>query len=105
MRKKNLIISGFLLMILITTIANPIVAETNESKILNRTHIRAVGRFEICNEENILYGHIFIGFFGTKPVFNSDIEISQDNIRWIIMSGFSINGVRTYRFLNCVVTE
>jgi hypothetical protein len=88
-----------------TTITIPISAESNESKVLSRTHIRAIGRFAICEEDNVLYGHIFFGFLGVKPVFNLDIEICQDSIRWIIMSGFSINDVVTYRFLNCVVTE
>ena len=105
MRKKLFVISGLVLMMLMSTITIPITAESNDIKVLGRTHIRAFGRFAICEEDNVLYGCIFFGFIGLQPVFNLDIEICQDSIRWIIMSGFSINDVVTYRFLNCVITE
>lgn len=105
MHKKSLLISGLVITLLLTTITIPIIAEPNETEILGRTHIRAIGNFAICEEDNVLYGHIFIGFIGLQPVFNLDIEICEDSIKWIIMTGFSVNGVRTYRFLNCVITE
>ena len=75
------------------------------SENLGRTHIRAFGKFAVCEEDNVVYGKIFFGFIGLQPVFNLDIEICQDSIRWIVMSGFSINDVVTYRFLNCVIIE
>jgi len=105
MRKKLFVISCLVLLMLMTTISIPIAAESNDSKLLSRKHIRAFGRFAICEEDNVLYGHIFFGFIGVQPVFNLDIEICRDSIRWIVMSGFSANDVVTYRFLNCVITE
>jgi hypothetical protein len=105
MQKKLFVIYGIVLMMLLTTLTISIVAEQNESQILGRTHIRAFGKFAVCEEDNGVYGKIIFGFIGLQPVFNLDIEICQDSIKWIVMSGFSINGVRTYRFLNCVITE
>ena len=105
MRKKLIIISGFVLMMFLATTIIPAVVKSEEYIINTRTHIRAIGNFAICEEENILYGHIFVGLYGLQPVFNLDIEISQYNIKWIVMSGFSINGNRVYSCLNCVITE
>ena len=105
MKRKLLIISGMVLIMLITSISAIVVAEKNYNKTLGRTHIRAIGRFAICEEDEVLYGYIFFGFIGMQPVFNLDIEYDQDSIKWIVMSGFSINGVRTYRFLNCVIMD
>lgn len=105
MKRRLLVISGIVLMMLITSISTIVVAEPNDIDTLGRTHIRAIGRFAICEEDEVLYGHIFFGFIGMQPVFNLDIEYSEDSIKWIVMSGFSINDVITYRFLNCVIVE
>jgi hypothetical protein len=105
MNRKLLIISGMVLIMLFTSISTIAIAEQNNIETLGRTHIRAFGKFAICEEDEVLYGHIFFGFIGMQPVFNLDIEYDQDSIKWIVMSGFSINGVRTYHFLNCVIME
>lgn len=105
MRKKMFVISGIVLIMLMATLSISVIADQNDSQILSRTHIRAFGKFDVSEEDNVVYGKIFFGFIGLQPVFNLDIEICQDSIKWIIMSGFSINGVRTYRFLNCVISE
>ena len=105
MNRKLLLISGIVLMMVFTTTAIPIVAETNETKTLTRVHIRAIGKFAICQDEEILYGHIFIGFKGLIPIFNQDIEYDTENVRFIVMGGFEVNGVTTYRFLSCIIRE
>jgi len=106
MYKKLFIISGLVIMMLFTTITVPIVAESNETKILGRTHIRAIGSFAICEEDKVLFGHIFIGLIGLKPVFNLDIEYDEDSIRWIVLAGFGVGeDVQVYRYINCVVIE
>jgi len=81
---------------LMLSVANLVMGETNETKILGRTHIRAIGNFHICEDDGNLYGHIFIGFLEFKPVFNLDIEICQDFIKWIVMTKYT---------LNCVIKE
>lgn len=106
MYKKLFIISGLVIMMLLTTITVPIVAAPNEIKILGRTHIKAIGSFAICEEDEVLYGHIFIGLIGLKPVFNSNIEYNLDSIRWIVLAGVGIGeDVQVYRYLNCVVVK
>ncbi len=106
MYNKLFILSGLVIMMLLTTITIPIVAESNETKILGRTHIRAIGIFAICEEDEVLYGHIFIGLIGLKPVFNLDIEYDEDSIRWIVLAGFGVGeDVQVYRYINCVVIE
>ena len=102
MNKKLFIISGLVIMMFLTTITAPVVASPNEKTILGRTHIRAIGSFSICEEDEVLYGRIIIGLMGLKPVFNLDIEYDTDSIRWIVMAGW---GVQVYHFLNCVVKE
>ena len=92
-------------MMLITSVSTIVVAEPNETKTLTRVHIRAIGKFAICQDEEILYGHIFIGFKGLIPIINQDIEYDTENVRFIIMGGFEVNGVTTYRFLSCIIRE
>ena len=105
MNRKLLLISGIVLMMVFTTTAIPIVAEANETITLTRVHIRAIGKFAICDDDEVLYGHIFIGFMGLTPIFNEDIEYDTENIRVIVMGGFEVNGVTTYRFLSCIIRE
>jgi len=39
----------------------------------------------MCEEDGGLYGHIFIGFDGLKLVFNKDLYIPEENIRFILI--------------------
>ena len=97
MNKKLLVISGIVLIALLATITIPVVAEPTDTGILRRTHIRAIGRnFHICDDDGGLYGHIFIGLKGFKLVFNEDIVIPEENIRWVEL---------TRHRLNCVYIE
>jgi len=93
-------------MMVITSISTIVVAEPNDTENLGRTHIRAIGRFSYCDDEEVLYGHIFIGLMGFQPVYNLDIEINGDSIRWVIMRGFGVGqDAQVYRYLNCVIKE
>jgi len=97
MKKKILLISGILFMMLLTTITITAVAQPNDTGIYVRTHIRAIGRnFHTCDDDGGLYGHIFIGSIGFKLVLNKDIVIPKENIRWVVM---------TNHMLNCVYIE
>ena len=96
MNKKIVGILGIAIMMLLTTVTFPAIAETDEPRILGRTHIRAIGSFAHCEDDQVVYGHIFIGMIGLKPVFNLNIEICDDCIKWIIM---------TNHFLNCAIKE
>ena len=97
MNKKLLVISGIVLITLLTTITIPVVAEPTDAGLFGRTHIRAIGRnFHICDDDGGLYGHIFIGLKGFKLVFNEDIIIPEENIRWVEL---------TKHRLNCVYIE
>ena len=94
MKKKILLISGIVLMMLLTTITIPVVAEPKDTGIFGRTHIRAIGsNFHICDDDGGLYGHIFIGLKGFKLIFNEDIIIPKENIRWIVMAKHMLNCV------------
>jgi len=94
MNKKLLIISGIVLIALLTTVTIPVVSEPTDAGILGRTHIRAIGRnFHICDDDGGLYGHIFIGLKGFKLVFNEDIVIPEENIRWIELTKHTLNCV------------
>jgi len=94
MYKKLLVISGIVLIALLTTITIPVVSEPTDAGILGRTHIRAIGRnFHICDDDGGLYGHIFIGLKGFKLVFNEDIVIPEENIRWIELTKLTLNCV------------
>ena len=106
MNTKLLVISGLVLMMLCTTITIPAVSKPDDAGIFGRTHTRAIGNFYFCEDDGNLYGHILIGFNNFKPVFNSDIEINKDSIKWIVMGGFSSNSeTKTYFYLNCVFKE
>ena len=102
MNKKFFVISIIVLMMLVPTL--PVLADSNETVIFGRIHIRAIGSFSICEEDQVLYGHILVGFIGLKPVFNLDIEICEDSIKRIVMGGISTTpGI--YFYLNCVIKE
>ena len=106
MNKKLLVISGIVLMMFFTTITIPVVSEPNEAGILDRTYIGAIGRFKICEDDGNLTGHIFIGFIDSTPVFNLDIEICQDSIKWVFMGGSPIiSQTGVYRYLVCAIKE
>ena len=93
-------------MLLSTTTIISIASKSNDAGILGRIHIRAIGDFYISEDDDNLYGHIFIGFKNFKPVFNSDIEINKDSIKWIVLGGFSSNSETDIYFcINCVVKE
>jgi hypothetical protein len=96
MNKKLFVISGLVTMMLFTTITIPIAASSNDEDIIGRTRINAIGTFAHCDTDGIVYGHIFIGFIGIRPVFNLNIEICDDTISSIIMMN---------HFLHCVVRE
>ena len=97
MNKKLLVILGVALIALLGTIIIPVVSEPTDAGLFGRTHIRAIGRnFHICDDDGGLYGHIFIGLKGFKLVFNEDIVIPKENIRWVEL---------TKHRLNCVYIE
>ena len=96
MNRKLLVTSGIVLLMVFTAVTIPVAAEQNDEEIIGRTRITAIGTFSHCDVDGVVYGHIFIGFIGIKPVFNLDIEICDDTIGLIIMSN---------HFLHCVVRE
>ena len=96
MNKKYLGIFGIVLMMLSIAVTLPVVGETNEPEILGRTRILAIGTFAHCDDDQIVYGHIFIGLIGLKPVFNLNIEICDETIKNVVM---------TNHLLRCVFEE
>jgi hypothetical protein len=106
MNNRILIISGIILIMLISTISIPVLAEPNDTGILGRTHIRAIGRFHICEDDGGLYGHILFGFIGLKPVLNLDIQVCEESIKWIVLAGFIFSSqTGIYPYLNCVIKQ
>jgi hypothetical protein len=93
MNKKVLVITGIVLMMLFTTISIPTIASSNDTETIGRTRINAIGTFAHCDIDGYVYGHIFFGIMGIRPVFNLDIEICDSTISRIIM---------TNHFLHCV---
>lgn len=93
MRRKLLLISGVMLILILTSLAPSVISETNEKGLFGRTNLRAIGRnFHICEDDGGLYGHIFIGLKGLKPVFNQDIYIPEESIRFIfIINSFYVH--------------
>ncbi len=86
MNRKLLLISGIILIIMLISLAVPVTSESNEKGLFGRTNLRAIGRnFHVCEEDGGLYGHIFIGLKGLKPVFNEDIYIPEENIKFILI--------------------
>lgn len=102
--KKLIVIFGIIIMMLCAAISFPVTAESDDKGIFGRTHIRAIGSFAICEDEQVLYGHISIGLIGVRPVFNLDIEICEESIKRIVMGGIS-STPDVYFYLNCVVKE
>ena len=97
MKKKLFILYGFLIIILLILIPLSIASEINNNEIFGRTHLRAIGRyFHICDEDGGLYGHIFLGLNRFKLVFNEEIYMPKENIKWIII---------TKNIVNCVYKE
>jgi hypothetical protein len=86
MNRKLLLISGIVLTIILTSATLPVSSETSEKGLFGRTNLRAIGlNFHICEEDGGLYGHIFLGLKGLKLVFNEDIYIPEENIRFILI--------------------
>ncbi len=86
MNRKLLLISGIVITIILISATLPVTSETMEKGLFGKTNLRAVGRnFHICEEDGGLYGHIFIGFDGLKLVFNKDLYIPEENIRFILI--------------------
>ena len=93
MSRKLLLISGVILILILTSLTPSVISETNEKGLFGRTNLRAIGRnFHICEDDGGLYGHIFIGLKGFKPVFNQDIYIPEESIRFIfIINSFYVH--------------
>jgi hypothetical protein len=96
MKKNILKISGIIFLLVFSVFTIPIIAEPNNIEPVGRTKIIAIGTFAHCDTDEIVYGHIFIGLIGIRPVFNSNIEICDNSISSIIMMN---------HFIRCVVTE
>jgi hypothetical protein len=94
MNKKLVFMSGILIIMLLTMAAVPVNSEKSDTTFFGRKHITAIGKFVLSDEDKVVYGHIFIGFIGIKPVVNLEIEFSYDNIVLIIMAK---------HFIHCVV--
>ena len=87
MNKKKQMIIGIVFVLMMITLAIPVTGQTmNDENILGRTGIRAIGTFHLCEEDEVVYGRIFVGFEGLKPVILKNIEIDMDDIVWIIMT-------------------
>ena len=87
MNTKIYIITGLVLTILIALATISVTSETTEEGSLGRTRLIAIGRnFHICPDDGGLYGHIFMGLDGLKPVFLKNIYIPEESIRVIIMT-------------------
>jgi hypothetical protein len=98
MNRKLFVIMGVILTIIVTSATLTVTSETSEKGLFGRINLRAIGRnFHVCEEDGGLYGHIFIGINGLKPVFNEDIYIPEENIRFI----FIINSV----YVHCKYKE
>jgi hypothetical protein len=93
MNKKLLVIYGIVLMMAFAAVIFPVAAESNNPIPRGRYRVTAIGTFELCETDGVLYGHIVIGIKGFKPVFFYDFEIGFEAIRFIIMSN---------HFLHCV---
>jgi hypothetical protein len=96
-------IIGILMCVLVVSTALPLasaitknIGKSTEKEGFSRVHLRALGTFQSCEESQVIYGHILIGVNGLKIVINEDIEVSMDDIKWIIM---------TKHLLNCVITK
>jgi hypothetical protein len=94
MNKDILKIFVIIFLLVFTAISIPVIAESNNIDPVGITKITAIGSFARCDQDDIVYGHIFIGFKDNKPVFNEDIEISASGIGLIIM---------TNHFLHCSI--
>jgi len=93
MNRKIIGIFGVVVILLLTTITLPAMAENDEDKILAEKHILALGTFSHCDDEKVVYGHVFIGFMGLSPFFNANIQICDDSIQSLTLRN---------HFLNCV---
>jgi hypothetical protein len=86
MNRKLLVLFGIVLTLILTSTALTVTSENNEKGLFGKTNLRAIGRnFHICEDDGGLYGHIFLGMDGFKPVFNKDIYIPEENIRFILI--------------------
>jgi len=87
MNKKIYVITGLVLTILLASTTISVISETTEEDPFGRTRLIAIGRnFHICPDDGGLYGHIFMGLDGLKPVFIKDIYIPEENIILMVMT-------------------
>ena len=56
-------------------------------------YLHGVGNFNISNEDILVSGIIFIGFRGTKLIFNEQIVIREEDILFIIASKHFIQSI------------
>ena len=87
MNKKIFVITGLVLTILLSSTTISVISETTEEDPFGRTRLIAIGRnFHICPDDGGLYGRIFVGLDGLKPVFIKDIYIPEESIILIVMT-------------------
>ncbi len=93
MNRKIIGIFGILVILLLTTITIPVMAENDEDKISAEKHIIAFGTFSHCEIDEVVYGYVLIGFMGSRLFFNANIQICDDSIQSLTLKD---------HFLNCV---
>ena len=93
MNKKIIGIFGIVMILLLTSITLPVMAENDEDKILAENHIIAFGTFAHCDDEEIVYGYVLIGFMGLRPFFNANIQICDDSIQSLTLRNHFVNCV------------
>jgi hypothetical protein len=87
MNKKIFVITALVVTVLIASATISVTSETTEEGSLGRTRLIAIGRnFHICPDDGGLYGHIFMGLDGLKPVFFKNIHIPEESLRVIIIT-------------------
>ena len=97
MNKKIFAITGLVLTILIVPATIGVTSETTEEDAFGRTRLIAIGRnFHICPDDGGLYGHIFMGLGGLKPVFFKNLYVPGESLGAIIMAS---------HFVYCVYAE
>ena len=68
-------------------------AENDEDIILAENHIRAFGTFSHCDDEEVVYGYVLIGFMGSRLFFNANIQICDDSIQSLTLINHILNCV------------
>ncbi len=97
MMKTKIFFIILMLFVLITTgLVSPATSQAilEKNKESNWVYLHGIGNFNISNEEILVSGIIFIGFRGTKLIFNEQIVIRQEDIIFIIASK---------HFIQCII--